>query len=202
MNLSLSLHFLYPSSQITQTQVYKSWFVSVLNSLGNIYSVLEWYQQILVSNFNHHHLFPVSWVTSGFALTWNFLHYNSKPCLTRYFLWVKCPPCLWEISCVQISDRHGMLQKNFTSRSSVVLHKGLAWTLQFFFWLRIPRHRISPWMVETPPYFFFSWPRTLIPVHSLTAVSHSHADLILWAIPYVPERVDWLILFCRCISES
>lgn len=106
MNLSLSFHF-YAPSHITQTQVYKSWFVSVLNSMGNIYSILGWHQQILVSYFNHYHLFPVLWIISGFALTWNFLHYKSKPCncLPAWFgifFQVTHPPCLWEMSCIQI----------------------------------------------------------------------------------------------------
>lgn len=75
-------------------------------------------------------------------------------CLTWYFLLVTCPPCLWEISCIEISERYGMLWKSFTSRSSVVPHKGLALALQFFSCLRIPIHRISSGMVGTSPIFF------------------------------------------------
>lgn len=127
-------------------------------------------------------------------------------CLTWCFLQVTCPPCLWEISCIQISERHGILQKTFTPWSSVV-HKGLALTLQFFSCLRIPRHRISPGMVGThPKYFFLTQKLNSCALFDwfFSISSHSHADLILWAVPYFPWRVDLLILllFCRCSSEG
>lgn len=138
--------------------MYKSWFVSGLSSMGNIYSILGWYQRILVSDFNHQHLFPVLWIVSwGFALTWHFLPTTipNPAVVCLFWLGIFCrsyaPLVFGNQLLTDFKKMWDPMEESFTHWSSVVPHKGSALTFQFFSCFRIPRHRISSCLVGTPP---------------------------------------------------
>lgn len=102
-------------------------------------------------------------------------------CLTWYFLQVTCPPCLWEISCIQISERYGMLWKfHFSKFCSTT--QGIGFNSSVLFLPQNPYTQNFPWNGRNISSFFFltqNLNSCVLFDWRFSITSHSHADLLL-----------------------